>query len=235
MKTLIPSRIHRIASWWRQRWHLSLEYLARRHQLEVLKRSAQRPRFDPADRCWWLLLSTWWSRWPQALEMMQADTVRRWRRQGIWHHVKWRRGRKRPGRPPIPAETRNFIRDMSRDNRLWSAPRLHGELAKLGINVSRTTVAKYLDRRPGPPSPTWRTLWRSHTPDLHVHEVYAELSGRLRALTTQVLRLIPTRCHWLWGWVSGGRRWSLCRHGRSASPSTAPDMAPVARPLRGVE
>jgi hypothetical protein len=78
MKTLIPSRIHRIASWWRERWYLSLEYLALWHQLEVLKRSAQRPRFDPADRCWWLLLSTWWSRWLQALEMVQADTVRRW-------------------------------------------------------------------------------------------------------------------------------------------------------------
>jgi len=62
----------------RERWHLSLEYLALRHQLEVLKRSAKRPRFNPADRCLWVLLSTWWSEWPQALEIMQADTVRHW-------------------------------------------------------------------------------------------------------------------------------------------------------------
>src|SRR5688572_2793195 len=136
MKSLIPSLIHRIASRWRERWHLSLEYLALRHQLEVLKRSAKRPRFDPADRCLWILLSTWWPEWPQALELIQADTVQRWRRQGIWHHLKWRRGRKRPGRPSIPAETRALIRDMSRDNGLWGAPRIQGELAKIGIKVS---------------------------------------------------------------------------------------------------
>ena len=132
----------------------------------MLKRSAKRPRFDPADRGLWVLLSRCWPEWAQALELMQADTVRRWRRQGIWHYLRWRRGRKRSGRPPIPLETRNLIREMSRDNRLWGAPRLHGELAKLGIKVSRTTVATYMNRRSSPPSPTWRTFIRNQAPDI---------------------------------------------------------------------
>jgi hypothetical protein len=106
MKTLIHTLFHRIVSALRERWYLQLEHLALRHQVEVLKRSATRPRFDPADRCLWVLLSPWWSGWPHALEILQADTVRRWRRQGLWHHLQWRRGRKRPGRPPIPSETR---------------------------------------------------------------------------------------------------------------------------------
>jgi hypothetical protein len=207
MKTLIQSLIHRIASWWRERWYLSLEYLALRHQLEVLKRSAKRPRFDPADRCLWILLSTWWPGWPQALELMQADTVRRWRRQGIWHHLKWRRGRKRPGRPPIPAQTRNLIRDMSRDNVLWGAPRIQGELAKIGINVSRTTVAKYMTRRRYPPSPTWRTFLRNQAPELVVAEIYAELSGRLRAVSTGVVHAFQ---RWVRGIVSGWVRRFRC-------------------------
>jgi hypothetical protein len=235
MKTLIQSLIHQITSRWRERWHLSLELIALRHQVEVLKRSGKRPQFSSSDRCFWLLLSSWWSKWPQAPEIMQADTVRRWRRQGVWHHLSWRRERKRPGRPPIPAETRKLIREMSRDNRLWGAPRIHGELAKLGIKISRTTVAKYMDRRSGPPSPTWRTFWRTHTPDFHVHEVYAELSGRLHAVSTKVLRIIPTLCDWLWGLVSGWRRWSVYRHVRPAPPSIASDMASMVRPLRVVE
>ncbi len=200
MKTLIQTLFHRLASWWRERWHLSLELIALRHQVEVLKRSGKRPQFSSSDRCFWLLLSRWWSKWPQALEIMQADTVRRWRRQGIRHHVRWRRGRKRPGRPPIPTEIRNLIREMSRDNRLWGAPRIHGELAKLGITVSRTTVAKYMIRRSYPPSPTWWTFIHNQTPGLFSAEIYAELSGQFRAVSTQVVRVVQ---RWLGKLVSG--------------------------------
>lgn len=197
MKTVCQNLFHRCTSWWRERWHLSLENIALRHQLDVLKRSGTRPQFSSSDRCFWLLLSRWWSKWPQALEIMQADTVRRWRRQGMWYHVRWRRGRKRPGRPPIPAETRQLIRAMSRDNRLWGAPRIHGELAKLGITVSRTTVAKYMIRRSSPPSPTWRTFIRNQVPDFVVAEMYAELSGRLRAVSTQVVRALRRYLSWV--------------------------------------
>ena len=100
---------------------------------------------------------------------------------------------------------------------------------------SRTPVAKYMDRRPGPPSPTWCTFWRIHALDLHVHEVYAELSDRLRAISTRVLRIIPTLYYWLWAVVSGWWRWSLRRHMSPATESTIPHMAPGVRPLSKAE
>lgn len=227
MKTLIQTLFHRIASVLRERWYLQLEYLALWHQVEVLKRSARRPRFDPADRCLWLILSCLWSRWPQALEITQADTVRKSKRQGLRHHLRGRRGRKRPGRPPIPAETRNLIREMSRDNRLWGAPRIHDELAKLSINVSRTTVAKYMDQQPGPPSPTWRTFWRTHAPDLVDSEVYAELCGRLRAASTRVLRLIHILRHWLWWFIARCQDRSGCSHATALTELNDPVSVPV--------
>jgi hypothetical protein len=217
MKTRIQRLFHRMVSAIRERWYLQRELMALRHQVDVVKRSAKRPRFDPADRGLWVLLSRWWPAWTHALDIVQADTVRRWRRQGLWHHVQWRQGRKRPGRPPTAPETCQLIREMSRENRLWGAPRIHGELLKLGIKVSRTTVAKYMDRRPDPPLPTWRAFWWMHAPDFHINALYADVSGRFRAISTRVLRLVPTLCDWLWGWVSGGWRWRVRRH---AQPTT---------------
>lgn len=163
---------------------------------------------------------------------MQADTVKRWRRQGLRHHFRWRRGRKRPGRPPIASETRELIHEMSRDNRLWGAPRIQGELAKLGIKVSRTTVAKYMDRRPGPPSPSWRTFWRLHAPDLLVREVYAELSGRLRAGYNRVIVVLR---HALWRRVSGWLRRMLCHHVVPLTQAADPNFEPVSRSIDAVE
>jgi len=88
---------------------------------------------------------------------------------------------------------------MSRDNRLWGTPRLQGEIAKIGIKVSRTTVAKYMIRRPFPPSPNWRTFIRNQVPDFAVAEIYAELSGRFRAVSTWVVRAFQ---RWIRGIVS---------------------------------
>jgi hypothetical protein len=92
-----------------ERLHLALETMALRHQLAVLARSATRPQCSPVDRCVWVLWSTVWSRWQEALTIVQPDTVRRWRRQGWRHHLGWWRGRKRPGRPAIAAEIRALI------------------------------------------------------------------------------------------------------------------------------
>jgi putative transposase len=116
-----------------ERVHLARETMALRHQLAVLARSATRPQCSPADRCVWVLWSTVWSRGQEALTIVQTDTVRRWRRQGWRHHLRWWRGWKRPGRPAIAAERRALIRRMSQENVLWGAPRIQGELAKLGV------------------------------------------------------------------------------------------------------
>src|SRR5215813_1634904 len=95
-----------------------------------------------------------------------------------------------------------LIRHMSRDNVLWGAPRLHGELAMLGIKISRTTVATYMIRRPYPPSPTWRTCIRNHASELMGREASAELFQRVRARSARLLMALRW---WLDRWVAGER------------------------------
>ena len=165
-----------------------------------------------------------WSRWPEALEIIQPATVRHWRRQGLWHYLRRPCQRKRPGRPAIAAETRALIQQMSRENVLWGAPRMHGELAKLGITVSQTTVAQYMERRPGPRSLTWRTFMRMHSPELVTDEASAEVLHSFRALCTTPVRVLR-RC--LKRVVSSGRpRTSGCEVIALAQPcNTVPVSA----------
>lgn len=142
---------------------LLLEILALRHQLGVLSRPDR--RFRPSDRLFWLCLRRIWPRWREALVLVHAATVARWHRRGF--HQWWNsRSRRRPGRPRIDSDVRALIRRLSRENFLWGAPRIHGELLKLGITVSERTVSRYLpDRRIGP-SQTWRTFLANHFGDL---------------------------------------------------------------------
>jgi hypothetical protein len=123
----------------------------------------------------------------------------------------------------IAAEARTLIQRISRDNGLWGAPRIHGELAKLGVRVSRTTVAKYLAHRSGPPALTWCTFLRNHAHALIVSGADAELSQALRALYTQVRH---TRCRWL-TWCA--TRWLQRSSRRSAVAVRAP-RAPTSVP-----
>ena len=104
--------------------------------------------------------------WPEALEIVNADTVKRWRQQGFRHYLLGKSRRGGPGRPAIEPEIRSLIQRMSRQNVFWGAPRIHGELLKLGVNVCQTTVAKYMVRRAGPPSQRWGTFLRNHTREL---------------------------------------------------------------------
>lgn len=198
MKTWFHTRCRTMIAAQCERWHLVLEHIALQHQIAVLERSAKRPRFSTADRLFWILLATLWSRWQDTLKIVQADTVRHWRRQGLLQHWSWCREAKCPGRPPIPGETQALIRRMSRENRLGGAPRIQSELALLGITVSRTTVAKYMVHCVGPPSQTWRTFCRNHVPYLidiapaaermhHVHTLFAQVGRALRRWLNQMV------------------------------------------------
>jgi hypothetical protein len=188
----------------RDRLELALAIMALRHQLAVLERSGKRPHFSPADRCFWVLLSMVWAQWITALAIVHADTVRRWTRQGVRHHLAWQRRRQRPGWPALAAETRTLIRRISQENRLWGAPRLHGELAKLGVCLSRTTVAKYMARHPRLPSPTWRAFMRHHMGDLIASGADADFARRLRTSYVQVMSDLQ---RWLSSWtIRGGQR-----------------------------
>ena len=141
----------------RTRHELALENLTLRQQLGVLRRSVKRPRLTNADRVFWVLLRRWWTSWDQVLAVVQPATVIRWHRAGFREYWAWR-SRPKGGRPAIDPQIRALIRRMATAN-MWGAPRIHGELLKLGIRVSEATVSKYMPRRPRkPPSQTWRTL-----------------------------------------------------------------------------
>src|SRR5260370_25429123 len=146
----------------RSRASLQAEILTLRHQLNVLRRkSPQRLGFTSIDR---LVFAGLYRLTPgvlDALRIVGPKTVIRWHRAGF--RAYWRgKSRPRGGRPKPPLETRQLIREISLANPLWGAPRIHGELLKLGIDVGQTTVAKYMARGRRPPSQGWKTLLRNH-------------------------------------------------------------------------
>ena len=149
----------------RSRKQLALENIALRHQLEMLQRITKRPRLSPSDRAFWALLSRFFPDWRRHLTVVQPETVVRWHRAGWRLYWRWR-SKPGKGRPKVSAEVRALIRRMSLENRLWGAPRIHGELVKLGYDHCETTVAKYMIRPPGPPSQTWRTFIQNHMAEM---------------------------------------------------------------------
>jgi len=141
---------------------LQLELLALRHQLAVSQRTSPRPNLRPGDRLLWVILSRILPTWRDALVIVKPETVVGWHRKGFRLFWAWKSRHRGGGRPAIPDDVRDLIRRMSRDNPLWGAPRIHGELLKLGIQVSQATVSKYMINIPRPPSQTWRTFLRNH-------------------------------------------------------------------------
>ena len=156
--------LHVLALPFRSRVRLEAEIVFLRHQLSVLRhRLPAKPRFTPADR----LLFVWLYRLVPSLlnaaVIIRPDTIVRWHRAGFRSYWRWK-SRSRGGRPKVPIEVRSLIRRMSLENPLWGAPRIHGELLKLGIEVAQSTVAKYMTkrRRPGVSGQTWKTFLRNH-------------------------------------------------------------------------
>jgi len=144
---------------------LQLENLALRHQVNVLRRSVKRPKLTAADRLFWIWLCEVWSDWRSTLAIVKPETVIGWHRKGFRLFWTWKVRRGQRGRPPVPEEVRKLIRRMSRENPMWGAPRIHGELLKLGIDVGETSMSKYMVRRRNPPSQTWRTFLENHVMD----------------------------------------------------------------------
>ena len=120
---------------------LQIENAALRHQLAVLQRQARgRPRLRPVDRLFWTWLCHLWPGWRHALVIVKPDTVLRWRRRGFRLYWRWKSRPRGPGRPRIPRAVQELIRQMCRANPTWGAPRIHGELLKLGITIAEATV-----------------------------------------------------------------------------------------------
>lgn len=147
----------------RSRPALQLEVLALRHQLQVLNRSRrpQRLRLAWSDRWLWVWLSRTWHAWRTHLVIVRPETVIAWHRRGFRAFWTWKT-RRHIGRPSVPSDVRSLIRAMSEANPRWGAPRIHGELLKLGFDVCQATVAKYMARRRQPPLQAWRTFLTNH-------------------------------------------------------------------------
>jgi transposase len=141
---------------------LVLENVALRQQLTAMKRTRKRPHFRRRDRLFWVLLARMWRNWRTAMVLVQPDTVVRWHRD--WLRRRWtRRSRPQPGgRPLINHQIRALVQEMATANPLWGAPRIHGELRTLGVDVSERTVSRLLQRLLRPPSQTWRTFLTNH-------------------------------------------------------------------------
>jgi hypothetical protein len=163
---LLRALVSAVLSPFRSRAALELEILALRHQLAVYQRTCARPRLKPADRIFWSWLSRMWSGWRHALVMVQPRTVTGWQRRKFREHwTKLTRSGKQ-GRPAVAKEVRDLIRRMSSANSLWGAPRILGELSKVGIVVAKSTVEKYMIRCRKPPSPTWRAFLKNHVNEI---------------------------------------------------------------------
>jgi putative transposase len=167
MLIFLTTLLATLCSIFRSRAALRLENLALRHQIGVLQRSAaKRPKLTSGDRLLWICLSRLWRDWRSALAIVKPETVVAWHRAGFRLFWTWKVRHGQPGRPLISREVRDLIRKMCRENPSWGAPRIHGELLKLGIDIGESSVSKYLVRCRKPPSQTWRTFLENHAQQL---------------------------------------------------------------------
>ncbi len=151
---------------------LEAENAVLRHQLNVLRRKVQgRVRLTNNDRWFLIQLYRWFPSILQVLTIVQPETLVRWHHAGFRCYWRWK-SRPRGGRPQIETNLRALIRQMSIENPLWGAPRIHGELLKLGFDVAQSSVAKYMIKRRGPPSQGWRTFLRNHAPDIAAMDLF---------------------------------------------------------------
>lgn len=165
MSSVLVSLLSTLLVSFRTRLVLQTEILALRHQINLLQRSSKnRISLRASDRILWVWLSQLWSDRRSALIIVKPETVIRWHRQGF--RLYWRLKSRHPDRPDARREIRDLITKMCVSNPTWGAPRIHGELLKLGIDVSQTTVSKYMVRRRKPPSQTWRTFLENHVKQL---------------------------------------------------------------------
>ena len=171
MVAILSAVVSIFAFRFRGRASLEIELLALRHQVIVLRR--QRPgrlQLSSLDRLLWVWLYRIWPQVIDAMVLVKPATVVQWHRNGFRLHWRWRSRRR--GRPKTGTEIRDLIRRMSRANPLWGAPRIHGELLKLGIEISQATVGRWMPWRPKVPSPTWRTFLRNHLPDIAAIDMF---------------------------------------------------------------
>ena len=183
MFRLLWAIIAALSSGIRSRRALMVENLILRQQLSTVLQK-RRPRIGPVDRAFWVVLRHVWARWSDALVIVKPETVIGWHRAGFTLYWRWRSRRGRsPGRPAVSREVRDLVRRMARENG-WGAPRIHGELMKLGFSLSERTVSRYL-RQPGrwpERRQSWRTFLRNHREVLVAMDFFTVPAATFRVL-----------------------------------------------------
>ena len=161
-----------LASPLKSRSRLEAENAALRHQLIILCRQRHVwVRLTNNDRWFFIQLYRWFPSILKVLTVVRPETLVRWHRAGFRSYWRWKL-RSRGGRPQIETDLRALIRRMSIENPLWGAPRIPGELIKLGFDVAQSSVAKYMVKRRGPPSQGWRTFLRNHAPEVAAMDLF---------------------------------------------------------------
>ena len=150
VRTIVIPLLHTLAAAFRSRAPLQLEILALRQRLAVLHHGRpRRPHLRLADRLFWICLSKLWSGWRNPLIIVKPDTVVAWSRRGFRLFWTWKSRRRGIGRSAVAKDVRDLIRKISQANPLWGAPRVHGELVKLGISAVGTALTGSPPHRPG--------------------------------------------------------------------------------------
>jgi len=166
---------------------ITLENLALRQQLVVFKRQCPRPWLRTTDRWFWVWLSRAWKDWRRVLIIVRPETVVSWHRKGFRLFWAWISRKKRGGRQGTSPAVRALIRKMAMANPLWGAPRIHGELLKLGILISERTVSRLLPRNPKPPSQTWKAFIDNHANGLVSIDFFTVPTATFRVLFVLVV------------------------------------------------
>jgi putative transposase len=173
-----------LRSFIRSRHELGLEIVALRQQVIVLKRRTKRARLRHFDRVFWVTLRKLWPKWSKALLIVKPGTVVRWHRKGFRLYWRLRSRSKLVGRPLTAFDIRTAIHTMASENHTWGAPRIHGELLKLGLEISERTVSRYLSRshRNGRAAQLWRTFLKNHREAIVGMDFFTVITANFRIL-----------------------------------------------------
>ena len=161
---------------------IALENLALRQQMAIFQRTVRRPKIRSMDRLFWICLRKMWKDWKSALVIVQPETVLGWQRKRFKHYWSQLSRHKSPGRPRTACDIRKLVKMMAEANLGWGAPRIHGELLKLGVEVSERTVSRLMPKRYKAPSQTWRTFLDNHVRDLVSIDFFTVPTAKLRVL-----------------------------------------------------
>ncbi len=187
-----------LASPFKSKCRLEVENAALRHQVMLLRRQARgRIHLTNLDRLFLVQLYRWFPSILRILAVVKPETVIRWHRAGFRCYWRWKSG-VRGGRPPVSAELRALIRQMSLENVLWGAPRIQGELLKLGFTVAQSTVAKYMVERGDPSGQRWGTFLRNHAPYIAAMDLFVVPSiGFIPLYVLVIIRLARRELVWI--------------------------------------